>query len=304
MTAVIAADRYDCVCRPHRRFFTYRRGKITAGAVLVFSLLINIPAFIPRTDNLTLTTVEQAFQAFCFITAMVMITICYGRVYLTIKKHVKVDAGAKSGDRFSSRVGDECSTKLSTAAFTTVHPKTHLNAVSSVSASVSKPCSSQKADAGMAQVEEASSHDAGVDEPSLDESKKPHFGRPSSARMTTRTGTSKNTDSLIVIGNGILSQILGDAGRAVPKADAAVFQRKTTRMLFITSVVFLLTWLPYWVMVSGQFASYANPVYYRIMEKLYITLYINNAVNPLIYGLANRRFRKDCKLVLKRIKGC
>ena len=87
-----------------------------------------------------------------------------------------------------------------------------------------------------------------------------------------------------------------------------VLQRKTTKMLLITSVVFVLTWLPYYIFVVMVFADYGgadiNPRLLQILKNLAVVIFVNNAVNPLIYGIANRRFRKDCREVLRKIKLC
>ena len=95
--------------------------------------------------------------------------------------------------------------------------------------------------------------------------------------------------------------------RRRPHGDGAL-QRKTTKMLLVTSVVFLLTWLPYWIYIALYLISngdkHAYPLFYKIIDELSIILFINNAVNPLIYGIANRRFRKECRDVLNKIKLC
>ena len=92
------------------------------------------------------------------------------------------------------------------------------------------------------------------------------------------------------------------------KANTAILQRKTTTMLFATSMIFLFTWLPYWIYIAVTFALSSglsiNPLFVKILHETYLILYINNAINPLIYGLANRRFRKDCSEVLRKIKLC
>ncbi|XP_038053906.1 histamine H1 receptor-like [Patiria miniata] len=303
MTAVIAADRYDCVCRPHRRFFTHKRGKIAAWAAFVFSLIINIPAFIPRTpgsSDQSLRLLRYAFRVICFVVALVMIGLCYGKVYMTIKKHTKVGVKGTTRDRGVSRLADEWSTRLHDSVITNVGP--NISTVASGSTFISKPCSSAVADASrMAQSTGAQSHK--IDESNLEESGERWANHPQ-ATLTKHVVVSRDTENSVENGNAHSRQHQGNAGRAPPKADAAVLQRKTTRMLFITSVVFLLTWLPYWILLAASLASYYDPVFRMIIWQLSVTLYVNNAVNPLIYGLANRRFRKDCKTILSKIKFC
>ncbi|XP_038053912.1 alpha-2Db adrenergic receptor-like [Patiria miniata] len=299
MTTVIAADRYDCICRPHRRFFTHKRGKIAAWAAFVFSLVINIPGLIPRTPGSSyrsLDLLRLAFQVICFVVALVLIALCYGKVYMTIKKHTKV--GVKSTTR-DCRLADQCSTRPHDSVLTNIEP--NISAVASVS-TLTKPRSSTAADASR-QVENKGAPGHEIDELTFDESGKRCASHPQ-ANLTKNCLVSKDKDPRVVNGTNDTRQHQGYAGRAPPKADAAVLQRKTTRMLFITSVVFLLTWLPYWIRVAATIASYSDPLFNTILQQLSVTLYVNNAVNPLIYGLANRRFRKDCKAVLSRIQLC
>ena len=84
-------------------------------------------------------------------------------------------------------------------------------------------------------------------------------------------------------------------------------QRKTTHMLFMTSVVFMLTWLPQAVYVgtklagSGSSSNDGGPVSADAVFNLKPVLFLNNVVNPLIYGIANRRFRQACIDVLRKI---
>ncbi|XP_038053910.1 D(2)-like dopamine receptor [Patiria miniata] len=299
LSSVIAADRYDCVCRPHRRFFTHKRGKIAAWAAFVFSLVINVPAFIPETLA-SGQSLEKAFEVICFVVALVMIALCYCKVYTAIKKHTKVDIKSTTRNCSVSRLADECSTRPHDSVLKNVKP--NIPAVTSVSTFVCKPCSSAAADASRI-VESKGVPNHEFDESTFDESGKRWASHPQ-ATLTTHELASKDTQSRVEKNDSYPRQHQGNAGRAQPKADAAVLQRKTTRMLFITSVVFLLTWLPYWIRVAAVFAFFNDSVLHLILRQLSVTLYVNNAVNPLIYGLANRRFRKDCKAVLSKVRLC
>ncbi|XP_038069631.1 thyrotropin-releasing hormone receptor-like [Patiria miniata] len=272
-TAVIAADRYDCVCRAHNRFFTKRRAQAAVCMALSFSFAINIPAFIAMiTDpsDAVLRMLVLAFQVLCFGTALVMIAVCYGLVYVTIRKHVRVGVLAKTmrgpavagmPDLMTARsaVSKTCDTNIILVPVTThTDPSPNISATDKTT--------------------DAPSSSRGIPGPSLD----------AAGEKYTRK----------------LQPVSEERPRNLKGVN---LQRKTTRMLFITSVVFLLLWLPYWTSVVLEFASFGletpiNPTFMRILGDSTALLFVNNAVNPVIYGLANKRFRKDCWQVLQKIK--
>ena len=123
VTGVIAADRYDCVCRPHRRFFTLIRGKIAIWASLLFSVFINIPQFIggfPDSNIPSLNTIVLAFHVLLFVTVLVMIAVCYSLVYRAIKKHVKVGTVSTAQDEHGLELESNLSTRLTSTVSQTV----------------------------------------------------------------------------------------------------------------------------------------------------------------------------------------
>ena len=54
-------------------------------------------------------------------------------------------------------------------------------------------------------------------------------------------------------------------------------------MLFLCSVVFLITWLPFWVDVF-------NHTHNLCLRYLF---FLGNASNPLVYGISNAQFRRS-----------
>ena len=82
---------------------------------------------------------------------------------------------------------------------------------------------------------------------------------------------------------------------------------KGTKMLFVVTSLFYLSWLPFWIL---KFANIGHPglwedqsssgeLLYAFLNHLY---FINNAINPLIYTFANYNFREDCRQVFRRIR--
>ena len=299
ITAVIAVDRYDCVCRPQIRFFSYVRGKLAVWASFLFSIVINIPAIITVfIGSDSLSVLELIFQIIYFVTALVMIVVCYGQVYATIRKHVKVGVLSTSHSEHCLGLENEWSTRIPHGL-----PKTGESNCSVINKTVS--ISIDQANSTCAyrtnrvqKINDASTSSQANLEVTKDKTNEKCVTRQ--IKMVAHSGTTTEKDQ------GVDGEERVNSRRR-PHRDGAL-QRKTTKMLLVTSVVFLLTWLPYWIYITLYLISNgdknAYSLFYKIIHELSIILLINNAVNPLIYGIANRRFRKECRDVLNKIKLC
>ncbi|CAH3184505.1 unnamed protein product [Porites lobata] len=86
---------------------------------------------------------------------------------------------------------------------------------------------------------------------------------------------------------------------------AANRQRKLTVTLFITTIVSLLTWLPYAVFIFlisqpsiGKFLSFQE--FERLEFSLTILFLMNSLVNPIVYTIRMPKFRKALLVLFKR----
>lgn len=70
-----------------------------------------------------------------------------------------------------------------------------------------------------------------------------------------------------------------------------VANMRTAVMLFVVTVVFMITFLPAWLMIMN-WVTFSRSVFY-----LY---FANNAANPVIYSFMNRNFRESLKRLLWR----
>lgn len=61
--------------------------------------------------------------------------------------------------------------------------------------------------------------------------------------------------------------------------------RKTAQMLFLCSVIYLVTWLPFWLDIFGLTGN-------LLLRYLF---FIGNASNPIVYGIVNTQLRKSFK---------
>lgn len=83
---------------------------------------------------------------------------------------------------------------------------------------------------------------------------------------------------------------------------------KAAKMLFLVTAVYLLSWLPFFILrvlhTSGIQSWTNRPAPLKVLEHfLNHCFYINNAANPIIYSVINKNFRLDCWKILKRLCG-
>ncbi|XP_033643254.1 gastrin/cholecystokinin type B receptor-like [Asterias rubens] len=277
ITAVIAIDRYDCVCRPHRRFFTHRRGKIAAWASFMLSVLINSPEYVELFSNSPiLPIIRTACHAIICATVLVVVAVFYSLVYKSIRQHVKVGASS-----FRTRRND-CST---------IFPPYVVVQGSSSIKDGSQPSTSK------------------VRKEALDSMEKP-FKIKTSAKIQQSAkqafATDLHTPTSLDTGSGLEAN--SQRTRPEQPTNVSQLQRQTTKMLLLASVIFSITWLPYWIFIIVSFAVQGglniNPILLQVVNETFLMLYINHVVNPFIYGVANRRFRKDCREVIRKFKLC
>ncbi|XP_054765621.2 uncharacterized protein LOC129272506 [Lytechinus pictus] len=85
--------------------------------------------------------------------------------------------------------------------------------------------------------------------------------------------------------------------------------RQATNIMLVITGVFLITWIPAIVVnlvpeeALVEMASTNNHLYLFVFF-LKHTVYISNAVNPLVYGFMNTRFRKECLNEIRYLRSC
>ncbi|GFR71284.1 orexin receptor type 2 [Elysia marginata] len=109
-------------------------------------------------------------------------------------------------------------------------------------------------------------------------------------------GLNGNGESQPSAETGLLNQRNKDpaAGRvSAAMRDRAFYANiRTAAMLFVVTVVFVISFMPSWFM-GLKFLKFNIIVFYMF--------YINNVVNPIIYAFMNRAFRDD---LVQLLKGC
>lgn len=88
----------------------------------------------------------------------------------------------------------------------------------------------------------------------------------------------------------------------VTKEDMAA--SKITKIAFAISVAFILSYLPHLTIslltaLKGKFLFPPGPVVSAVLPIVTRSFAINNVVNPIIYGLMDKRFRDHCRLLFR-----
>ncbi|XP_071807969.1 cholecystokinin receptor-like [Asterias amurensis] len=284
LTGFIALDRYDCVCRrPADRWLNRNRAKMMilgayAGAMLFASPRILEVIWLPAT--LALQKTFLVFQIVLYILVLGVICVCYGQVYVTVQKHVKVNVPSER------HAHNDLSTTMRV-------PSSRHGAIPAIADKV--------------QVTLPKSSDGGPPSTSRRPERSEAVGLPAGVAIESR-----NDQPMTATQGNVNSAPTGRPRRNVNpnqlKCEAVSLQRKTTRMMFGTSVVLLVTWFPYWLYVAlSLFKLSGAPIPMYVTKAVYyctVSVFINNIFNPIIYGLANRRFRKDCLHAMKKMKLC
>ncbi|RUS78802.1 hypothetical protein EGW08_013452 [Elysia chlorotica] len=121
-------------------------------------------------------------------------------------------------------------------------------------------------------------------------------GMPEFASRTRRFSmTRKGLDSQAV-----------DASRHVSVADSSARIRKTTAMLFLISLIFVLSFLPHLALKVTQALrssllenlSPAATVSYNVIVRSH---FFNAATNWIVYGLCSPKFRRECKVICQGV---
>ncbi|XP_033643570.1 gastrin/cholecystokinin type B receptor-like [Asterias rubens] len=302
ITGFIAVDRYDSVCRPNRRMFNNRRAKIAILVSFIPSVTAEAPLLVSCIFFSCKVTVLPSWviQVVGFLTTLFMIGLCYGKVYMTIRRHVRVDINTVSHEQLPERGGRDTQHKL---AIGMIEQR-----------SKSRGCQNNRVQrncgpcfANQPQTFHFKTHARPVlFVASLNSDDAARIGK--ALDRTTREVDEGRLASTIFIEQA--PDTMGRTGMLPvnrishkPRYNNAVLHRRTTKMLFVTSVVFLLSWLPFWLAsLVSQFGQFDNQEIQYILQSLILkTLFINNAVNPIIYSLANRRFREESGRELRKI---
>lgn len=147
-----------------------------------------------------------------------------------------------------------------------------------------------------------------------------HFvTRPPTLSATTKQGSVRSRDSLqrqrtvtfdfqregknkAIVQTNVLQRVQSESKRMSFATD--LVQRRLTMMLFLATVVSVLTMIPMIVVVllPGSVivdAKNVNETLFSFIRFLNIVGVLNTSTNPFIYGLVDKKFRRECRIALR-----
>lgn len=337
--ATIALDRYFLICRPHSRFMTTRRGIAITMACFVISL---ISAFVMsyytkaelHDNDVFKCTVPKGYIGLVLETILIsvivvcggLIVVLYWRVYRALRRQRRIrvenDLNIPSNHgqhgEFSMTHQDSTRTDIETASWKNTETTRIKTAVTSPSEKVATSLNSENGSEmnrfgalesqrhddvdnviheSISTLEIDTVHDVGTSRAQL----------PPNLQATAQNTKSPSKSNVGVILTRHQNAHIGDAAR--PPIGLTPADRQATNMMLVITAVFVITWLPAIVATIVPATALVkiasrNSHLYLFVVFLKHTVYISNAVNPLVYGFMNTRFRKECLDVLRCRRSC
>ena len=297
LTSAVAFDRYFCVCRPHERKMTPFRAKIIVLMALILSLFVSLPnvfAFglvtLPygpgtvckRISSAWLTTLQQGLLLISFVSASVIVVVLYRKVFQAIKKQrLRLRSFVQPTQ---SVLPTEIVAEMQDTTVVTVSSRSQVQPISN---------SPQRRprEAFVDPRPPVPSANAGAT-----------VTLTNQATVTSNNRVTFHVDNNEETGNNHLEQ--QRQAKREKAAAAYSVQGRTSKMLLLTTAVFIITWIPplLFGLIPRDNNNQQNPALTYTIQGLFSIVLINHAINPLIYGFVNKRFRNDCIKVLKNIK--
>ncbi|XP_037093414.1 probable G-protein coupled receptor No18 [Pollicipes pollicipes] len=263
---VIALDRYWAITDPinYANKRTIRRVNTMIAMVWVLSVLISVPPLLGWNDwpdqfseetPCTLTQ-ERLFVVYSscgsFFIPLVIMSVVYAKIYFATRRRLR-----------------ERTRKLGTLA---------------VSLNVSRDGREEQTPRDVAELESSNSHE---DEPGSDP--KRDGGAATSARTTSSDqAVSSGGRSSLKPANGVsVHQFIEEKQRI-----SLSKERKAARVLGVIMGVFVVCWLPFFLMYAiVPFCTSCPAPSRRVTELVTWLGYVNSSLNPIIYTIYNEDFR-------------
>ncbi len=270
LTTSIAVDRYLAVCT--RRKLTNFKSKIIVSGCIIFALLLSAVSF----STFGLVDAPGQRNPACAIVDTASWAIQFQAMLFSISFIASLSIIIILYFLIYRVVRRQAKIQASWSSTRSTNGQMARNNLSIISPS----CPSAVSDASTLPAGgESSSHPNGLQRGNSSQDLLP----PTSSSQATQQGRIKKPQS-------------------GPKA-----QSKTTKMMFLTTAVFFVSWIPGIILRFIPMSTYdelqkRSQSWQAVLVIPHYLVLINHAVNPFIYSFVNRRFRDDCYKVFKRMK--
>ncbi|XP_046346467.2 orexin receptor type 2-like [Haliotis rufescens] len=303
---IIAVDRYRKVCRPLQRQYTIRSAGLSILVTNIVAVVLTVLGAVVGGNRTVPTDRKDVFGANCsyddkylgtpitkfysgilfllFIVCVVLLIVLYSLIGRQVFRHRTFRFKPKKAEGSSSGTQTQTgSTEMQNVPSSSSNKhKVVEKEVSSGYMSEADEKDPASAARGNSMAEVSSEKMSGTDDISLLQIKK----------QKAPTKPKPKSDSPKEKSNGGKKQSTG----------------KTTFTLFIITVVFIVSFLPFLVLVAlwGSNWKFVNSLHgymFTVFKMLFHSYHINNVINCYVYGFCNPRFRNELKRLLCSRKG-
>ncbi|XP_072042097.1 uncharacterized protein [Amphiura filiformis] len=300
ITAAIAVDRYVVVCRPHNHAITPTRAKIIIAVSLLVSFVVYLPTafhtyrvdtylygglyYIGKQCNPTIGPLWflwlQKVIAYAFtFTSLGLMIVLYANVIIEVRRRTKIRPAGLPGTSAGhfADAGSTIMVPINSASGDSEHEQGQDTAAGQ--SVIRQQCGGPDISDGTAMV----------------------------SKLPKDSDQAKQTDNNLRC-KTISATVAGRPGNSTARVTKVTSgSGKTTKMLLLTTAIFVSTYIPalvyylipYHILFNMYFSNRQLLALCFVMNKAFL---FNHAINPFIYGFINKRFREDCAKVIKRLK--
>jgi len=291
---IVAVDRFKKVCRPLKPQYTIRSAgyailatNIVAASLTVLGAVVGGNRSVPTDKEgvegsncsydddfigKPITKIYSGILFLIFIVSVILLVVLYSLIGRQVWKHSRFRFNpAKAEPSSSSSQNPTRSTAMKTVSISS--PIKYKVQEEVTSGYCSDAENTKRLDASFSEIEVGLSNDAS-----------------SESILSDLRGSSKQTKP--------------KPKEKKQKQTTAGGQRqstsKTTFTLFIITVVFIVSFLPFLILVAlwgsnWQFVNNLSGYSFTVYKMFFHSYHVNNVINCYIYGFCNPRFRKECK---------
>ncbi len=295
LIGIIAVDRHQVCCRSHRRFKP-RGAIVVVGFCFVGAILFGSPALVfngavkhedtvrnsseisvcgRRREYLQIHFIYSVVLALTYLIAVLMMIVLYTRIAISIRRARRIIHAISNQVPFDDAAGMR---QVESGRHTPAH------------------------DAPPADVQAIHPNPPGVVSSSQENHSNPQREAPQLLQRLRLFETATTSTSGVEERNryepGLIQHPYGDRARRIDSA---------SKMLFISTIIIAVTWLPsqvmqFFVQLLTMPLKDTNPLAFSLLILAYLLILLNHAIDPILYSFVNKKFRLDCAKLLCRLR--